>query len=233
LGRVRVLLIECFNEPASSPCAAGTQQPCQRPATAPSEPQRKPPRPWCPAALAVAGATRELPEQERKVGEPRPGAAGHQLAAKSMAKMKPRRRRQRATEGGQVRRAEAEVPSWPQRKPPRPRCPAAREPLGPWGCRGGYWGFPKSSERLVFGAAIEMQGDLPAACRPPTGGRHAYHHHLPLPGCNARINAPLRMLGQRRPCPGCKTRLVVRPQPPQDSGPALVPAPLAARHKAG
>jgi hypothetical protein len=49
--------------------------------------QRKPPRPWCPAALAVAGTSRELPKQERKVGEPRPGAVGHQLAAKSMAKL--------------------------------------------------------------------------------------------------------------------------------------------------
>jgi hypothetical protein len=49
------------------------------------------------------------------------------------------------------------------------------------------------------------------------------------PRCNARIKAPLQLLGQRRPCPGCHTRFVVRPQPPSDSGPALVLGPLPAR----
>jgi hypothetical protein len=52
---------------------------------------------------------------------------------------------------------------------------------------------------------------------------------LRCPRCNARIKAPGQLLGQRRPCPGCKTPFVVRPQPPQDSGPALVLGTLPAR----
>jgi hypothetical protein len=40
--------------------------------------------------------------------------------------------------------------------------------------------------------------------------------------CNARIKAPVQMLGQSRPCPGCGARLHVRIQPPQDSDPVLV-----------
>ena len=45
---------------------------------------------------------------------------------------------------------------------------------------------------------------------------------LRCPGCNARIKAPLALLGQRRACPGCKTSFLVRPRPPQDSNPVLV-----------
>ncbi len=53
---------------------------------------------------------------------------------------------------------------------------------------------------------------------------------LRCPGCNARIKAPVELLGQRRCCPGCKTSFVIRPRPPQDSSPVLVidlpPAPV-------
>ncbi len=40
--------------------------------------------------------------------------------------------------------------------------------------------------------------------------------------CGARIKAPALLLGQTRPCPGCKRPLFVQPQPPEDEGPALV-----------
>jgi len=42
------------------------------------------------------------------------------------------------------------------------------------------------------------------------------------PRCAARIQAPARLLGQRRNCPGCASPLVVRPQAPPDLGPVLV-----------
>ena len=42
------------------------------------------------------------------------------------------------------------------------------------------------------------------------------------PGCRARIKAPAQLLGQQRSCPGWSCRLVVRPQPPEDSGPLLL-----------
>lgn len=45
---------------------------------------------------------------------------------------------------------------------------------------------------------------------------------LRCPGCNARIKAPVELIGQRRHCPGCKASFVVRPRPPQDSSPVLV-----------
>lgn len=45
---------------------------------------------------------------------------------------------------------------------------------------------------------------------------------LRCPSCNVRIKAPAQLLGRRRACPGCKTPFVVRPQPPQDSGPVLM-----------
>jgi hypothetical protein len=41
-------------------------------------------------------------------------------------------------------------------------------------------------------------------------------------GCNARIKAPFELLGQDRPCPGCGTRLHIRPRHPQDSDPVLI-----------
>jgi hypothetical protein len=41
------------------------------------------------------------------------------------------------------------------------------------------------------------------------------------PGCNARIKAPVQLVGQWRNCPGCNTRFQVRPRPPQDVGPLL------------
>jgi hypothetical protein len=43
------------------------------------------------------------------------------------------------------------------------------------------------------------------------------------PGCNARIKAPAQLVGQWRNCPGCQARFQVRPRPPQDSAPVLVP----------
>jgi len=42
------------------------------------------------------------------------------------------------------------------------------------------------------------------------------------PNCNARIKAPIQLLGQWRPCPGCSKRFLVRIQPQQDAGPVLV-----------
>ena len=45
-------------------------------------------------------------------------------------------------------------------------------------------------------------------------------------GCNARIKAPVLLLGQTRRCPGCKALFIVRPQPPaqpqKDAGPMLL-----------
>jgi DNA-directed RNA polymerase subunit RPC12/RpoP len=41
-------------------------------------------------------------------------------------------------------------------------------------------------------------------------------------GCQARIKAPYQLHGQRRSCPGCGHRFIVRAQRPQDSGPVLV-----------
>jgi hypothetical protein len=57
---------------------------------------------------------------------------------------------------------------------------------------------------------------------------------LRCPCCNARIKAPVRVLGQWRSCPACSKRFLVRARPPQDSGPMLVshdwePRPRAAR----
>jgi DNA-directed RNA polymerase subunit RPC12/RpoP len=40
--------------------------------------------------------------------------------------------------------------------------------------------------------------------------------------CNARIKAPLELLGQTRACPRCGTRFVIRAQPPAAAGPVLV-----------
>jgi hypothetical protein len=40
--------------------------------------------------------------------------------------------------------------------------------------------------------------------------------------CKARIKAPLRMLGQVRPCPRCKQTVRVRISPPDDAGPVMV-----------
>jgi hypothetical protein len=45
---------------------------------------------------------------------------------------------------------------------------------------------------------------------------------LRCPRCNARIKAPVQLLGQTRPCPGCGGRVHVRIQAPQDSDPVLV-----------
>jgi uncharacterized paraquat-inducible protein A len=41
-------------------------------------------------------------------------------------------------------------------------------------------------------------------------------------GCGARINAPSQLLGQVRPCPRCKQRLVIQTKAPDDSWPVLV-----------
>ena len=42
------------------------------------------------------------------------------------------------------------------------------------------------------------------------------------PSCDARIKAPLQLIGQWRACPGCGCRFVVQPQVPQEEGPVLV-----------
>lgn len=37
--------------------------------------------------------------------------------------------------------------------------------------------------------------------------------------CNARIKAPVKLLGQVRQCPRCKQAVRIRVQPPEDAGP--------------
>ena len=41
------------------------------------------------------------------------------------------------------------------------------------------------------------------------------------PGCEARIKAPVQLLGQRRSCPRCQYRLVIQPKAPDDAQPLL------------
>jgi hypothetical protein len=41
------------------------------------------------------------------------------------------------------------------------------------------------------------------------------------PGCQARLKAPSRLLGQTRDCPQCRRRLAIRPLAPDDAGPRL------------
>jgi hypothetical protein len=40
--------------------------------------------------------------------------------------------------------------------------------------------------------------------------------------CQARIKAPVRLLGQSRTCPGCGHRFIVQLQAPPEAGPLLV-----------
>ena len=40
-------------------------------------------------------------------------------------------------------------------------------------------------------------------------------------GCNARIKAPIALLGQTRSCPRCKRRLVIQTKAPDDALPML------------
>ena len=40
--------------------------------------------------------------------------------------------------------------------------------------------------------------------------------------CQARLKAPLKMLGELRPCPRCRKPVRVRITLPEDAGPALV-----------
>jgi hypothetical protein len=56
----------------------------------------------------------------------------------------------------------------------------------------------------------------------------SFHFHCPV--CRARIKAPLHLIGQRRDCPRCGGRLVVKLSAPQDAGPAFLtePAPVTA-----
>jgi hypothetical protein len=51
---------------------------------------------------------------------------------------------------------------------------------------------------------------------------------LRCPGCNARIKAPVQLLGQQRSCPGCQTPFLVRFHPPEDAGPVLTDDQLSA-----
>jgi hypothetical protein len=46
-------------------------------------------------------------------------------------------------------------------------------------------------------------------------------------GCNARIKAPLGLIGLQRSCPGCGSAFVVRPEPPADCGPVLLREPVS------
>ena len=49
------------------------------------------------------------------------------------------------------------------------------------------------------------------------------HSHIRIlcPECNARIRAPIQLLGQVRACPQCKRRLVVQTRAPHDALPVL------------
>ena len=42
------------------------------------------------------------------------------------------------------------------------------------------------------------------------------------PSCKARIKAPVQLLGQTRPCPGCGHTLAVQLKAPPEAGPVLV-----------
>jgi DNA-directed RNA polymerase subunit RPC12/RpoP len=41
-------------------------------------------------------------------------------------------------------------------------------------------------------------------------------------GCQARIKAAIRLIGQARACPACGHRIVVQPVAPEEAGPILV-----------
>lgn len=41
--------------------------------------------------------------------------------------------------------------------------------------------------------------------------------------CQARIKAPIQLLGQTRACPKCGNLFVVQPKPPMEEMPLLVP----------
>jgi hypothetical protein len=40
--------------------------------------------------------------------------------------------------------------------------------------------------------------------------------------CNARLKAPPRLIGQERPCPACRERVVMTLAPPEPADPVLV-----------
>jgi CheY-like chemotaxis protein len=46
--------------------------------------------------------------------------------------------------------------------------------------------------------------------------------YIRCPGCNARIKAPLQLIGQRRTCPGYGQYLLVQTRTPDDAGPLLL-----------
>jgi hypothetical protein len=48
------------------------------------------------------------------------------------------------------------------------------------------------------------------------------------PACQARIKAPLQLIGQTRDCPRCGRRLVVKIGPPEDAGPLFLTDPTPA-----
>jgi DNA-directed RNA polymerase subunit RPC12/RpoP len=43
------------------------------------------------------------------------------------------------------------------------------------------------------------------------------------PGCQKKLNATVRQVGRKAPCPACGQRVVVPPDAPQEQGPVLVP----------
>jgi hypothetical protein len=40
--------------------------------------------------------------------------------------------------------------------------------------------------------------------------------------CDAKLRAPIRLVGQARPCPACREAIVLRPVPPSPADPILV-----------
>jgi DNA-directed RNA polymerase subunit RPC12/RpoP len=53
--------------------------------------------------------------------------------------------------------------------------------------------------------------------------------------CNAPLKAPVELIDHSRRCPVCRKRIMVRPRPPQEAGPMLVPfeRPAPTRLRAG
>jgi DNA-binding NtrC family response regulator len=75
---------------------------------------------------------------------------------------------------------------------------------------------PFALERLLESVARA----LGVAARPEEGGKRLAVR-CRCAGCGARIKAPVELLGQTRPCPGCRAPLVIQPEPLEDEGPVL------------
>jgi DNA-binding response OmpR family regulator len=75
---------------------------------------------------------------------------------------------------------------------------------------------PFSMKRLLEGVNKALPRSAPAATQESSAMRCRCY------SCGAALKAPLRLLGQTRPCPRCKSDIYLQPQPPEDEGPRLV-----------